>query len=157
MFGVFHRTAFRLPSRIEVRSLSGWEQALEWAQVTLEPAQGAKFGTDGLFPKSEEQEVPNIPLCKRSVAMLRNHARGDGLCIPPRGRIAVAERSPRPATCARSDAAQDAFRLRATFVTAYVRYSIGRIRSGRLHDHATDGVFDGNGFSAVRSSVTGGA
>jgi hypothetical protein len=44
---------------------------------------------------------------------------------------------------------------RATFVTIYVRDSIGRVRSGRFDDHAT-GAFDGNGFSAVSSSVPGG-
>jgi len=33
--------------------------SLEWAQVKLEPAQGAKIRVpDGLFRKSEEQEVP---------------------------------------------------------------------------------------------------
>jgi PAS domain S-box-containing protein len=43
--------------------------------------------------------------------------------------------------------------------SCYIRYdirdSIGRVRSGRRHDHAT-GALDGNGFSAVRSAVPGG-
>ena len=48
--------------------------SLEWAQVKLEPAQGAKFGYLTVSSgKAKSKKSRNVPLSKRSVAMLRNH------------------------------------------------------------------------------------
>jgi integrase len=48
--------------------------SLEWAQVKLEPAQGAKFGYLTVSSgKAKSKKSRNVPLSKRSIAMLRNH------------------------------------------------------------------------------------
>src|SRR5580658_1184529 len=48
--------------------------SLEWPQVKLEPAQGAKFGyLTVLSGKAKSKKSRNVPLSERSVAVLRNH------------------------------------------------------------------------------------
>ena len=48
--------------------------SLEWDQVKLEPAQGAKFGhLTVLSGKAKSKKSRNVPLSQRSVAMLKNH------------------------------------------------------------------------------------
>jgi integrase len=58
------------------RLSSGWlgeALSLEWAQVKLEPAQGAKFGYLTVSSgKAKSKKSRNVSLSKRSVAMLRN-------------------------------------------------------------------------------------
>jgi hypothetical protein len=50
--------------------------SLEWAQVKLEPAQGANFGYLTVSSgKAKSKKSRNVPLSKRSVAMLRNYGR----------------------------------------------------------------------------------
>jgi integrase len=66
--------------------------SLEWAQVKLEPAQGAKFGYLTVFSgKAKSKKSRNVPsISKRSVATLRNHGpaakgyvfRADGTPLP---------------------------------------------------------------------------
>jgi hypothetical protein len=63
----------------------------------------------------------------------------------------------RAATCANANAAQNACGLRIAFVTAHLRNAARRVRGGCVHYNATNGAFDRNSFSAVRSSVTGSA
>jgi hypothetical protein len=113
---------------------------------------------DGLFRKSEEQEVAQRTTQQEKCRHAQEpRARGERLCIPPRRRIAVAEQSSRTATCANANATQNAGGSRTAFVTAHLRNAARRVRGGCVHYNATNGAFDGNGFSAVRPSVTGSA
>jgi hypothetical protein len=102
--------------------------SLEWQQVNLEPAQGAKFGyLTVLSGKAKSKKSRNVP-------------------------VALAEQSSRPAALTSQNSSQDGRRLRAALVAAHVRDAVGRVRGRCLHYNEADGAFHSYGLSTVRSS-----
>jgi integrase len=135
---------------------------LEWADITLAPVNGARFGILRVREGKSKNASRVIPLTDRAAATLRERmeSRASQLVFPNRGGhpyMGTSINEPPAPGRFRSQGQRKAEgdvprRFRASLSAPYNAYKAWGIGSGRFHDHADCRSQQHRGFAAVHPS-----